>query len=128
VPGMKFDKNKTRLELLPFDALEQCADVFAFGAAKYGEWNWTGIEEGVQRYVGSLLRHVSRFQQGEEIDPDSGLHHLAHAGACCLIILRFLAEEGRLPTEKKDLSDVTNEFTPARDAYARDGEYDENAA
>ena len=36
----KFDENKAPLGLIPPEALVQLADVFGFGAEKYGINNW----------------------------------------------------------------------------------------
>lgn len=45
-----------------------------------GTNNWRlGINNS--RLVASLLRHLSAYQRGENIDPESGLSHLDHIGA-----------------------------------------------
>ena len=40
----------------------------------------------LRRYFDALQRHVWSWKQGEQIDPESGIHHLAHA-MCCLMFL-----------------------------------------
>jgi hypothetical protein len=35
------------------------------------------------------MRHLVAYQSGEEIDPESGKSHLAHA-QCCLIFLAWV--------------------------------------
>lgn len=78
---------KSRLELLEPLALERCAAALAHGAAKYGERNYREvgtIDQDV--YKGALLRHVLAWSEGEAVDPDSGLSHLAHIEACCHVI------------------------------------------
>jgi hypothetical protein len=83
--GTKFDDNKVRMELLPVSALIGIAEVFTFGAKKYDSWNWAkGIK--YSRLYGALLRHMTAWYKGEEIDPESGKSHLYHAG-CCLMML-----------------------------------------
>jgi hypothetical protein len=86
--AIKFDENKVRLELLPTDAIEAVADVLTFGAKKYGDHNW---EKGFDytRVIGSLLRHVFAFAKGEDLDPESGKSHLAHAACNVLFLLTF---------------------------------------
>jgi len=83
--GTKFDGNKIRMELLPVDALIGIADIFTFGAKKYDSWNWA---KGIQysRLYGALMRHMTAWYKGEEVDPESGKSHLYHAG-CCLMML-----------------------------------------
>lgn len=85
--GAKGQKSE-RFDLLPFDALEEVARVYAFGAAKYADDNWLkGYRWRLS--IGALLRHVARFALGEDRDPESGYHHLAHAVFHCLALITF---------------------------------------
>lgn len=78
--GTKHDAEKLRMELLDFDALEGLSEVLTYGANKYGANNWRkGISN--DRLVGALLRHLSAFLRGEEIDRESGKPHIDHVGA-----------------------------------------------
>ena len=81
----KHDDEKPRMELLDPYAMEQLALVLTFGAKKYAPWNWTkGLAYG--RLIGAALRHLFAFSKGEDLDPESGLSHLAHC-MCCLMFL-----------------------------------------
>lgn len=81
----KFDDNKPRYDLVPPHALRAAAEVFGFGAGKYGDRNWElGLSFG--RLKAALNRHLEAFWMGEEIDPESNLPHLGHA-MCCLMML-----------------------------------------
>lgn len=83
--AMKFDAEKPRMELLDPYAMEQLALVLTFGAQKYEPWNWAkGL--AFSRLIGAALRHLFAFAKGEDLDPESGLSHLAHA-MCCLMFL-----------------------------------------
>lgn len=86
--ALKADSAKPRMDLLPFEALEEIAKVLAFGAEKYEAHNW---RKGMKwsRVIAALLRHVSAFVKGEDRDPESGLSHLAHAGCCILFLLSY---------------------------------------
>lgn len=86
--GRKFDSGKPEYGLLPPIILEEIVKVMTFGAQKYARDNWKYVEDGERRYFDALQRHVWAWKRGETYDPESGLHHLAHAG-CCLM---FLAE------------------------------------
>jgi hypothetical protein len=55
------------------------------GSAKYGRHNWRVIGVRASVYYEAALRHLMRYWEGEDLDPDSGVHHLAHVSACCLI-------------------------------------------
>lgn len=93
--GKKFDIGKTRMELLPFDALEEVAKILSFGAIKYGPNSWQNLPDAEDRYMGALLRHISAHKQGEVYDPESGISHLAHAACNALFLLHFQIKGGK---------------------------------
>ncbi|MES9318070.1 dATP/dGTP diphosphohydrolase domain-containing protein, partial [Cutibacterium acnes] len=90
--GMKYDGGKARMALL-FDgcpnALEAVGQVLTFGAQKYAAHSWQTVPEGEERYKSALLRHLLAVGKGEAIDPESNLHHLAHAACNALFILEL---------------------------------------
>lgn len=86
MPGTKNDLGKTRIDLIPPEALEMIGQAFTHGAAKYDDHNWRG---GINysRLYGAVLRHLNAYWKGEDIDEDSGLPHLALAGAeLCMLM------------------------------------------
>lgn len=98
-PALRYDHGKLRYDLLPFDGLEELTKVYTKGAEKYADRNW---EKGMSwsRCVGSLLRHTFRFCLGERNDPETGLHHMAHAAwnaiALCVYDLRQVGTDDRV--------------------------------
>jgi hypothetical protein len=84
--GRKFDGGKLEYGLLPPLALEETVKVLTFGAQKYERDNWQKVPDSKRRYFDALQRHVWAWKQGEQVDPESGIHHLAHA-MCCLMFL-----------------------------------------
>lgn len=86
--GLKFDEGKVRLDLLPFDALTEVAKVLTHGANKYGDRNW---EKGMKwgRLLGAALRHLFAWARREDLDPETGLSHLAHAACSVLFLLTY---------------------------------------
>ena len=84
--GRKFDGGKLEYGLLPPKALEETVKVLTFGAQKYERDNWQKVPDAKRRYFDALQRHVWSWKQGEQIDTESGIHHLAHA-MCCLMFL-----------------------------------------
>jgi hypothetical protein len=92
---MKFDKDKIRWSLLPLASVEEVVKVLEFGAKKYGADNWRSVNP--ERYRDAMMRHLMAVWIGqEEIDPESGFPHYAHA-MCNLLFLSVL--------EKKDITD-----------------------
>lgn len=84
--GRKFDSNKLEYGLLPPLALKETVKVLTFGAQKYERDNWQRVPDSKRRYFDALQRHLWAWKQGEQIDQESGLPHLAHA-MCCLMFL-----------------------------------------
>lgn len=85
--GVKHDNGKVQLSLLPYGPLCEIARVLEFGAKKYGRNNWRGGMKWTRLYD-AALRHIRASLDGEDLDPETGLPHVAHA-ACSLM---FLAE------------------------------------
>ncbi len=83
--GKKNDSGKPRMGLVPRDLTIAVAEVLAFGGRKYDLWNWTqGFDWS--RVSDAALRHLTAWIEGEDLDPESGLSHLAHA-ACDIAFL-----------------------------------------
>lgn len=101
--GVKHDNGKNRLDLIPPEAINEIARAFTHGSVKYGDHNW---REGIctSRLYGATLRHLNAYWGGEDIDEDSGLHHLALAGAeiCMLISSQKYDDRYRAKGEKVD--------------------------
>ena len=87
--GMKFDEDKLRWDLLPYDAVEKIVEIITHGAKKYAPENWKKVDE--QRYIGALMRHLVAYISGEDYDKDSGFSHLSHVG-CNVLFLIWLFE------------------------------------
>lgn len=85
-PGLKFDQDKTRWDLLPTECIEDVVKILTFGASKYGPNNWQNVTPFEDRYYAAAMRHIVSWRQGEKEDPESGLNHLAHA-MCNLVFL-----------------------------------------
>lgn len=87
--GKKFDTGKRRMDLLSITALQGTADILTFGADKYGDRNW---ENGIaySRVYGALLRHLTSWWAGEDLDPESGKPHLDHVGCCVMFLQEFI--------------------------------------
>lgn len=92
VAATKHDNGKTDWSLLPWDAVEEIIKVLQFGAGKYSPWNWA--ENGgfkFNRLFNSSMRHfVAWFWRREDLDPETGLSHMAHLGCNILFLLHYV--------------------------------------
>lgn len=88
--AIKNDKEKPRMYLLPTTALTPIAAVLTYGAKppKYSEFNYK-MDGGLDwdRVYSACLRHLLAWNAGEDIDPESKLPHLSHAGAGIVMLL-----------------------------------------
>lgn len=91
--GRKFDQDKPRMELLPPLATLEVAKVLTFGANKYEPNNWKYVPDARNRYTAGALRHIFATMAQEQLDPESGLDHLAHAICCLMFILEDRLEK-----------------------------------
>lgn len=57
------------------------------GALKYGRHNYRAVGVRSSVYYDAAMRHLTRWWEGEDIDPDSGLPHIVKCLAS-LIVLR----------------------------------------
>lgn len=78
---------KAPMYLLPPYALEQTAWVHKLGASKYGPYNWRRTGVCATTYVSAIMRHLNAWRDGEDLDPESGISHIAHIAASCNILL-----------------------------------------
>lgn len=78
---------KLPLHLWPMTATAMGSLGLLEGLLKYGRSNWrvSGVRASI--YVDALFRHIAAWFEGDDIDPDSGLPHLAHALACLAILV-----------------------------------------
>lgn len=78
-----------RFDLLPPEALWAVAEHLGKGAEKYDARNWErGYAWGLS--YAALQRHLNQFWAGEEIDADTGSHHLAAVATHALFLLTFV--------------------------------------
>ena len=95
--GLKYDEGKTRLDLVPPEAVMALGRVLTYGAEKYEPNSWRGVEP--ERYVAALLRHLMAYQMGETHDPESEMPHMWHVltNAAFLVALMWKDEDdGRI--------------------------------
>jgi hypothetical protein len=90
-PKDRVARRKVPLRLIPSTSLVPLALVLGLGARKYGPYNWRETAVKLSVYLESIERHTRAVLDGEDADPESKQHHIAHAMACCAIILDAIA-------------------------------------
>lgn len=87
--GIKYDGDKPRMSLIPPKAILEVAKVLTYGSKKYSAENWRKVPEAHQRYLDAALRHINQYHQGQIIDNETGINHLAHAICSLLFIVEL---------------------------------------
>ena len=85
--------HKVRMELLPWNELEEIAKVYTAGANKYGPNKWQNLPDGYQRYKGAMLRHLTEVEKGNDVDPDTGCLHAAQVAWNAIAMLHCKMDE-----------------------------------
>lgn len=91
---LKHDQQKPNIAIL-FDcplALAEIARVMEYGAKKYNRKNWALVEDK-ERYESASLGHQMSFHNGEYLDDESGLQHMAHSICSQLFLLELKLRE-----------------------------------
>ena len=96
--GRKFDSGKPEYGLIPPRSLDEMVKVLTIGAQKYERENWRYVKDGKRRYFDASQRHMWAWRRGENFDPESGLHHLAHAMANLFFLYEIDQDTHMTPT------------------------------
>lgn len=87
------DPSKLPLDLVPRSYIEAAARALDHGARKYSRHNWRrGI--AYSEVYAALLRHLTAWNDGQDLDEDSGLNHLDHAAACLAFLTEYVSDPG----------------------------------
>ena len=105
--GIKYDSEKPKMNLLPPKAIVEISKVLTFGAEKYDAENWRKLDDLQNRYTAGALRHIFAHMDGEELDPETNLSHLAHAMCCLLFKLEIELENAKIEEEKSRETELT---------------------
>lgn len=125
-PKTAIGVSKLPLHLVPPVAVGYLAMALADGAKKYGPYNWREKRISSSVYHAAAKRHLDAWWDGEDLAPDSKVHHLAHAMACLALILDGQSigklnddrpPRGAMPALLQDYAErlVKNESAPRTD-------------
>lgn len=96
----KDTKGKPKLSYIPWKAMKAIAEVRQFGVDKYGDDTcWKQVDK--RDFLDAALRHIYKHLDGTEIDPESGLEHIAHAATSLILALGLAKEDPAFGLLKK---------------------------
>lgn len=86
-PKDAIGSTKVPMSLVPATFIAETALAFLEGKEKYGQVNWRAAPIRASVYIDAAYRHLSKFSECQERDPETGVHHLGNAGACLGILI-----------------------------------------
>lgn len=83
--SLRYNNGKPEMSQLDPRFIMELAKLMTQSEKKYGKYNWALGQKYTTTYD-SLNRHMTAFLTGEEIDPESGIHHLIHCASNIMIM------------------------------------------
>lgn len=77
---------KVPLHCVPCGPLLEMGLAMMEGGRKYGTHNYRPMGVRASVYYNAAMRHLIDWWEGEDIDPDSGIHHIIKAAACIFVL------------------------------------------
>lgn len=118
--GLRYNKDKAPMHLLPWDAIEALALHYRDGAKKYPERNW---EKGLKWNEGcaaSLARHLAAWSRGENVDAEGSYHDVAMAWNALGLVAFRLRSVG-VDDRPSKLKEPPSAHQPPRPPASQDG-------
>lgn len=78
--------NKLPISLVPKQVIGHIALAMLEGSLKYGAYNYRDAGVRASIYEDAKCRHGDRWWEGEDIDPDSGQHHIFKEIASLIVL------------------------------------------
>lgn len=85
-PKDNFAVNKVPYSVLPISVLNEVAVGMYEGSLKYGSHNYREAGVDARVYFNATLRHLFSWFEGEDIDPDSDIHHISKAITSLMVL------------------------------------------
>jgi hypothetical protein len=103
-PKDTIGSRKAPLSLVPWTLVVCAARALLEGALKYGRFNWriAGIRASI--YLDALKRHIAKWENGQDVDPKTMIHHLDSAIGC-LTIMRDAMLYGKMTDDRPPCPD-----------------------
>jgi len=100
--ALRYNAGKPQWSMVDFKSFEGMVRVLEFGAKKYAKDNWKkGLP--VTQQCESLLRHMFAFMGGEDVDPETGISHIAHIQCNTMFLAYVMREKPEFDDRAKNL-------------------------
>ena len=103
-PKDRMGIQKCPVSVIPVAPLWELGLAMLEGALKYGRHNYRAVGVRANVYYDATIRHLTCWWEGEDLDPDSGVHHITKAIAS-LVVLRDSMIRGNWVDDRPPKSD-----------------------
>lgn len=97
IQGKKLDQNKPRMSLASKRRFKRCNSSFRVWCYKVSSRQLEDVPDAKTRYYDARTPHIDAWWQGEQKDPETGEHHLAHAICCGMFLWWFDNQQSGVP-------------------------------
>lgn len=99
----RFNSNKIDYTILPLAGRKERARAWMRGEIKYDRDNWKKLwgDDTILVCMQCLLRHATALEEGEHIDPETGVSHAALIGCNVDMIIEWQKREGILLSDEE---------------------------
>lgn len=108
VTGAQKGRKLARFDLIPAEPLIGLAEQFGRGAQKYDDRNWErGHPWGIS--YAALNRHLWLWWNGEDLDPETGAHHLDAVAFHVFALREFHVKHPEMDDRPNRMRDLESE-------------------
>ena len=102
---------KSPISTLPIRVLWRVGLAMLEGAVKYGKFNYRAVGVRASVYFDAAVgRHLFSWWEGQDIDPDSGMHHIDKAIAGLMVLRDSMLQgnwtDDRPPCQEVDMAEL----------------------
>jgi hypothetical protein len=124
---------KVPITTVPMTVIAELGLAMLEGARKYGRHNYRVAGVKMSVYIDAAFRHLSKFWEGEDVDPDSGLSHIVKAIASLVVLRDAIINEscsddrppsipkGFLENLNKVAADIIHKYPDALPPFTQEG-------
>lgn len=107
--GLRFNSDKLRIDLMPWEWVAGLCHLLTRGAKKYAPRNWEkGLSWGDT--VASLKRHLIAWERGEDYDEETGSHHMVSVAWNALVLFSmFIRKIGKNDYPRQNYTGITKD-------------------
>ena len=118
-PKDAIGSTKPPITTVPMNVMSELGVAMMEGSIKYGKHNYRVSPVRASVYVDAAWRHLSKWWEGEDIDPDSELSHVIKAIASLTVIRDAMMQDSWCDDRPVKAKPYTEELQAQTDAVVK---------